>query len=171
MIQKYFARRITDGTICDGEVSLALEEPLQIMIQGRAYTTIMRLPGDEIALAAGFCFTEGIIDSVDDLAGIQFCKDSSNRIFVSLTPERTSKVQSYLERRSFISQSSCGICGKELLNEICTKLEKIPPSCPIALERLFSYADILKAQQELFSLTGCVHAAALFDEQGLKESY
>lgn len=167
MIQKFHARRINDGKILDEDVSLVMEEPLQIVIQGKPYTIIMRLPGDEIPLAAGFCLTDGIIDGMDDLAGLNFCKDTQNKILISLSEARLSMVHDHLNRKGFISQSSCGLCGKELLNEICTNFPSVQMAKTqnIPLKKLFDYAQILKEQQKLFVETGAVHATAIFDGQ------
>ncbi len=165
MIKKIVTHRIYGDKIIEAESSLAVEEPLQIVIQNHPYTVVMRLPGNEIALAAGLCLTDGIIDNINDLAGIAFCKDNSNKILVTVVNKREQLIQKHLHRKTFISQSSCGICGKEMIDEICTRIEKIHDKTSIPLTRLFSYTQILKEQQKLFTETGCVHAAALFNSQ------
>ena len=103
----------------DAPQELVGEEPLSILVQGKPYAVVMRTPGDELAHAAGFCLAEGIVDSPDDLHHIDFCKkDASNAVAVSLTEQRQLQIPDRLERRSFLSQTSCGICGKEVIQDL-----------------------------------------------------
>ena len=94
------------------------EEPLSIRIEGNPYAVVMRTPGDEIAHVAGFCLTEGIIDTPDDLTSIGFCEDDdSNVVTVTLTPSRREQISDILDRRGFISQTISGHCCKELVKD------------------------------------------------------
>ena len=80
--------------------SLLREEPLSIRVEGNPYAVVMRTPGDEIAHVAGFCLTEGIIDTPDDLTSIGFCEDDdTNVVTVTLTPSRRKKISEILDRR------------------------------------------------------------------------
>ena len=95
------------------------EEPLSIRIQGKPYSVVMRTPGDEIAHVAGFCLGEGIVDSIEDFMTIGFCNDQdTNVVTVTLTENRKEQISGSFDRREYISQTSCGICGKELVNEL-----------------------------------------------------
>jgi len=98
---------------------LLREEPLSIRVEGNPYSVMMRTPGDEIPLAAGFCLTEGIIDTPGDYTSIAFCDgEDTNVIAVTLKPSRRPKISEILDRRGFISQSSCGLCGKEIVKDL-----------------------------------------------------
>lgn len=147
-------------------VALIAEEPLSIRIQGRPYSVVLRTPGDEIAHVAGFCLAEGIIDRREDLVSIAFCDGSdTNVVTVTLTGERRAKIGDTLERRAFISQSSCGICGKEIVKDLVQIVRPVPdgPKVPIraALQCLLNLGD----HQTLRRHTFASHAAALFDAQ------
>ena len=89
---------------------LIQEEPLSIRIQGKPYSVILRTPGDELAHVAGFCLAEGIVDTPEDYATIAYCDDTdTNVVTVTLKASRLEKISDHLDRRGFISQTSCGI--------------------------------------------------------------
>ncbi len=95
------------------------EEPLSIRVQGKPYSVVMRTPGDELAHAVGFCLGEGIIDRHEDYTSLAFCDGGdTNVVTVTLTPSRREKILPTLERRGYISQTSCGLCGKELVKDL-----------------------------------------------------
>ena len=86
------ALKIKDGTTLETDVALIVEEPLEIRVESVPYAVLMRTPGDEIELAAGFCLTEGIVDSFREIADIGFCADEAedirnNIITVTLHPD------------------------------------------------------------------------------------
>ena len=145
--------------------ALIKEEPLSIRIEGRPYAVVMRTPGDEIAHAAGFCLAEGIVDSADDLATIGFCREADgNVVTATLTPERRRKVGDKLERKGFVSQTSCGICGKELIKDISRILERVPSSMVRGIESIPESVHKLKTGQQLYGQTGGAHGAMVLDE-------
>jgi FdhD protein len=124
----------------------------------------MRTPGDETAHAAGFCLGEGIIDSMDDVTSIAFCDgEDTNVIAVTLTPARRKKVSSALDRRSYISQTSCGICGKELVEELYQLIKPVPDGPLLDSKKACTCLDNLTAQQSLRRRTKASHAAVLYN--------
>lgn len=146
--------------------TLIREEPLSIRVQGEPYSVIMRTPGDEIAHVAGFCLAEGIVDSPEEIKNIAFCDgEESNVVTVNLTPRRHAEVASQLDRRAYISQSSCGLCGKELVTDIqqaVTPIENIPA---IAAVEILKCLNELPSLQPLRRETRAAHAAALYDKE------
>jgi len=140
------------------------EEPLSIRVQGNPYAVVMRTPGDEIAHVAGFCLGEGLADRPDDLGSIAFCDGAdTNVVTVALTTERRSAVSDHLERRNYISQSSCGLCGKEMVEELYQLIQpigddatRIPPAAALSL------IEGLPEHQPLRVRTRAAHAAALY---------
>jgi FdhD protein len=140
---------------------IAVEEPLQIRTAGRALAVTMRTPGHDFELAAGFLFTEGLIETPDQIRDIR--QDGRGIVEITLAGEPD------LERssRSFYMSSSCGICGK-------TSVDALKLTCaPLARGSLrLSSADItalpgkLRQAQAGFEHTGALHAAALFDSRG-----
>jgi len=142
------------------------EEPLLIRVEGHPYSVVMRTPGDEIFHVAGFCLAEGLVDEPEDFATLGFCNQmDSNVATVTLQPERRKKVATLLKRRGFISQTSCGICGKELIKDICQDLvpttDKIKISISQALECIYQFPRY----QGLYKKTRSAHAAMLFDSE------
>ncbi|MBW2433965.1 MAG: formate dehydrogenase accessory sulfurtransferase FdhD [Deltaproteobacteria bacterium] len=140
------------------------EEPLSIRLEGKPYSVIMRTPGDETAHAAGFCLGEGIIDTMDDVTSIAFCDgEDTNVIAVTLTPARRKKISTTLDRRSFISQTSCGICGKELVEELYQLIKPVADVPLLDSEKACACLENLTAQQSLRRETKASHAAVLYN--------
>jgi len=143
------------------------EEPLEIYVDDEPHYVTMRLPGEELPLAAGLCFTEGIIDSLDDTLGINYCQDvSSNRISVCLTPRRKDAVGHLLKQKRATAYSSCGICGKEMVEDIASVQEKIPVTRTVEFSLLTRLQQQVKSNQQVFTATGGTHAAAIFTSEG-----
>ena len=145
---------------------LLREEPLSIRLEGNPYSVMMRTPGDEIALAAGFCLTEGIIDAPQDYASIAFCDgEDTNVIAVTLKPSRRNKISEILDRRGFISQSSCGLCGKEIVRDLFQQLKPLEDDTRIDLNKALSCLETITRHQPLRSQTRSAHAAVLYDSK------
>jgi FdhD protein len=144
--------------------SLLREEPLSIRVEGNPYAVVMRTPGDEIAHVAGFCLTEGIIDTPDDLTSIGFCEDvDTNVVTVTLTPSRRKKISGILDRRGFISQSSCGLCGKELVKDLFQIIKPLESGRPVEITNALYGLEQLATVQPLRRQTLAAHAAAIYD--------
>lgn len=139
------------------------EEPLSIRIEGNPYAVVMRTPGDEIAHVAGFCLTEGIIDTPDDLTSIGFCEDDdTNVVTVTLTPSRRGKINEILDRRGFISQTSCGLCGKELVKDLYLIIKPLETNHPLNIKKALTCLEALPDIQPLRKQTLASHAAAIY---------
>ncbi len=139
------------------EDAVAVEEPLEIRVDGAAVAVTMRTPGHDEELALGFLLGEGLIDGVrvaslpSDLA--------ANTVEVSgpLVREPSS--------RSFYATSSCGVCGKGALEEVAVAAAPLPPGRPVISRSLLaSLPDRLR--QPGFELTGGLHATGLFTPEG-----
>ncbi len=140
------------------------EEPLSIRIQGNPYSVVMRTPGDEIAHVAGFCLAEGIVDTPDDITSLGFCDGSdSNVVTVTLKPSRRDKISEILDRRGYISQTSCGLCGKEIVDDLYQTLNPVPDTATIEINKAKECLDKLSSQQPLREKTRAAHAAVLYD--------
>jgi FdhD protein len=156
---------IVDGG--DAPQELVGEEPLSIIVQGKPYAVVMRTPGEELAHAAGFCLAEGIVDGPDDLHHIDFCKkDASNAVAVALTQARQALVADRLERRSFLSQTSCGICGKEVIQDLLQVVRPFEEDdfC-VTPAGVVQCVQSLCARQAMHRTTKASHAASLFDAE------
>ncbi len=151
-----------DERIMDRE--LIKEEPFSINIQGKTYAMVMRTPGDEKAHAAGFCFAEGLIDAPNDLEDIALCDgEDSNVAAVKLTRNRKKKVSHLLEKQSYISQTSCGICGKEIIEDLTAILKPVNDTMTISFSQAMAVVARLKEIQQLRRRCFSSHAAALFN--------
>jgi FdhD protein len=141
------------------------EEPLLFRIQGNPYAVVMRTPGDEIFHAAGFCLAEGIADTADDFTGIGYCKDlDSNVIEIRLKPERIDKIQPILARRGFVSQTGCGICGKQMIQDFQQTLAALQSEVAVTPTALLSCINKLVEHQQYYARTKGSHAALLLDQ-------
>jgi FdhD protein len=144
--------------------ALINEEPLSIRVQGEPYAVVMRTPGRELDHVAGFCLAEGIVDRLADFNNIAFCDgDDTNTVTVTLRPQRAAQVGQHLDRRSYISQTSCGICGKAIVDDLVQVL------APSDRDPRFSVGDILdqleglRDHQQLRAATRAAHAALIAD--------
>lgn len=145
---------------------VAVEEPLELRVNGRSVAVVMRSPGHERELAAGFLLTEGVIHSSDDLLDVLICRDlpegqSGNVVDALLAPHVTVNFDR-LTRHVF-SASSCGLCGKATLDAVLQTFPPVPFTHRFAPDALTAWPRRLREAQPSFSATGGVHASALFD--------
>lgn len=148
----------------EARLEMIREEPLSIRVQGQPYAVVMRTPGDEQAHAAGFCLAEGILDRPADIETLASCEgEQTNVVTLTVTPSRLQIIRPILERRGFLSQSSCGICGKELIQDLSQVVHILPDGPKLDLQKARRCLDTLKDHQTLYRLTRAAHAAALFD--------
>jgi len=146
-------RRVSHDGVED---EVAVEEPLEIRIDGTPLAVTMRTPGHDEELALGFLFGEGLIDAAcevgptDDLA--------ANKIEVAGPLLRDPG------KRSFYTSSSCGVCGKGALEEVAVDAPRVGAGPAVARSLLAALPDRLR--QPAFELTGGLHATGLFDSLG-----
>ena len=145
---------------------LIVEEPLEIHLDGVLVTTTMRTPGDDFELAAGFCFTEGLLAGAP-VRRCRYCGSGSavDSEFNAVTVETGGRAPPPRPRLTPIT-SACGICGTTAIDELRERLHPLPPSPPIPLDVLARVPDAVASTQELFDATGAVHAAVAFDRDG-----
>jgi FdhD protein len=148
------------------DLELIGEEPFLIRIDDKDYSVVMRTPGEEVFHAVGFCLGEGIADSVDDFKTIGHDKNlDPNIINIWLTPERHEKIPHLLERKGFVSQTSCGICGKEMLKELHQILLPAENGFKVEINHVFDCINKLSKNQKYYQRTRGSHAALIFDHQ------
>lgn len=148
---------------------LLSEEPLSIRVEGKPYSVIMRTPGDELAHAAGFCLAEGIVDTPDDFNTIAYCDSTnSNVVSVTISKSRRNKITDLLDRRGFISQTSCGICGKEIVDDLYQTIQPINDETQIDRNMALDCLINIPRHQPLRDQTRASHAAALYDASDFK---
>jgi FdhD protein len=153
-------------------LELLEEEPLLIRVDDAPLLVVMRTPGDEVPHAAGFCLGDGIVDSLDDVERFGYDELSDpNSVDVWLREERGRSVRELLRRGRLVSQSSCGICGKRLIEDLHQRLSPTPQGGRIDLAPLLRCVDILAERQEYYRRTRCSHAALLADAAGEPVSF
>ena len=147
---------------------LAGEEPLLIQVARQALAVTMRTPGDDFELAAGFLFTEGIVRSRHEIVRIDRGGDSeSEHRAVHIELKAEAMARSPETKRNFLSNSSCGLCGKPSLEAVYTAgIARPNPDFRIDPQVLCGLPETLRSGQTIFGRTGGLHAAALFDARG-----
>ena len=159
-----------DGKLRRKDDYLAAEEPLEIRVGSEPLSVTMRTPGHDRELAAGFLFTEGLVQRREQIVKLESAEpqDGSNRgnvIEAELAPESAPDFVKL--RRHFFAASSCGICGKASIDSIRSRLLAAPnPDFRLDAEMLVRLPDALRSSQDVFQRTGGLHAAALFDARG-----
>ncbi|MEN6483480.1 MAG: formate dehydrogenase accessory sulfurtransferase FdhD [Syntrophobacteraceae bacterium] len=150
------------------EYNLAVEELLEIYVDDTPYAITMRLPGDDLNLVAGFCFTEGIIESGEDLLSVEHCREigGDRRILVRLNHGAEKGASRHAGRREFLSKSSCGLCGKSKADEIFSGMHRVERFHRISLGDILRLKEAFEAGQTIFTLTGSTHSASIFDVRG-----
>ncbi len=156
---------------CD---QLATEEPLEIRLVSpqKTVAVTMRTPGADFELAAGFLYTEGVVKSRKEIPRISYCINPNiegeqrfNIVNVKLTEGLSLDLQP-LERH-FLTTSACGVCGKASLEALRFRECPVISQEPIVPTKvIYSLTEQLQNAQRIFSRTGGLHAAALFDAQG-----
>jgi FdhD protein len=164
-ILRHKTSRFKDNGLFAAEYNLAVEELLEIYIDDSPYAITMRLPGDDISLVTGFCFTEGIIASRDDILEIRHCKaiPGERRVLVYLNLNRSCNLVSHERRREYLSKSSCGLCGKSEADEIYSDSPPVQTFHRISLGYILTLRESFEAGQTIFPLTGSTHSASIFD--------
>jgi FdhD protein len=164
--ETYQLARYEDGFVSKVVQDFVREEPLLIRVEDRPYAVVMRTPGDEIAHAAGFCLSEGLIESPEDFASIGFCSDiDENSVMVTLHDERKKLVSEQVERGGFLSQTSCGICGREMIEDLTRNLKVVEEGSEIRYEQVFECVEKFFRDQKYYARTRGTHAVMFFDSK------
>lgn len=159
------ALRFEKGVRTEETFELIGEEPLMVRVDDKPYSVVMRTPGEEEAHALGLCLGEGIVDSTEDITTIGYDPDiDPNLVDIWLTPERKRKIPDLLKRTSYVSQTSCGICGKKLMEDLNQVLKPVENGFQMEINRVFDCLKMLTEKQSIYPRTRGSHAALLFDE-------
>lgn len=149
---------------------LAVEEPVEIRVDGEPLAVTMRTPGDDPELAAGFCLTEGVIDHPDELERAEPCTlaDYGNVVLVTLAGEARDRwrVQQARARRDLYLSSSCGLCGTQTLDRLARHITPLTTPFTVSPRVLGRLPAAMAEAQPGFARTGGLHAAALFAPDG-----
>jgi FdhD protein len=156
--------RLSPNFACDSSQDfIAVEEPLQMRLDGRDLAITMRTPGDDEELAVGFLFTEGFIENLAEIVSIE--DDARGTISIARVPKADRAPE---PARNFYMTSSCGVCGKASIESLRTAGYSPIPSTGLRIDArlLVSLPERLRREQAVFDRTGGLHAAGLFDRAG-----
>ncbi len=159
------------------EDELVVEEPLEIRVGHQSLIVVMRTPGHDFELAAGFLYTENLIASSDDIEIIAYCEENDsdphgsdvsslqNIINVQLRAELDLDAQSGWQR-NFHANASCGLCGKMTIESVRQQVSPVKSGFRLNQAVLYRLNDRLRKAQSVFEKTGGLHAAGLFNAEG-----
>jgi FdhD protein len=151
---------------------LVTEEPMEIRVAGPGqepvpFAVAMRTPGNDFELAAGLCLTEGLLTGPDDLESIAYCLGPEReQMFNVVTVRMRAPIPDDVRDRRYLSNSSCGICGKAALDEIEVRCAPVGAGPTVAASVIGSLPEQLARHQRVFDQTGGLHAAARFAADG-----
>jgi FdhD protein len=142
--------------------TLAVEEPLEIRVDGQPLSVTMRTPGHDLELALGFLLTEGLVRRPEDVLAATACADNVVDVTLASGAPRPSV------SRSFYTTSSCGICGRASLDAVrqAATYDLTEDAVTVTHDVLVGLPDALRAAQRVFDRTGGLHAAGLFTAGG-----
>ncbi|HEY0831778.1 MAG TPA: formate dehydrogenase accessory sulfurtransferase FdhD [Candidatus Dormibacteraeota bacterium] len=169
-------RKWSAGRWTDSPDAVVTEEPLQLMLEGKPLSVIMRTPGNDLELCLGLMFAEGILRAPEDVGLIHISAEAgetemgirveadlveSNQVDVRFAGEPRRRPE-----RSMLSTSACGVCGTVLIEDLRRDLAALPDGPVVDPSLLPRLVDVLREGQGVFDRTGGLHAAGLFGATG-----
>jgi FdhD protein len=151
---------------------VAVEEPMEVRVNGASFAVIMRTPGADRDLAAGFLLAEDVIRSADELGVIEYCADATdeargNVLNVTVVGGAVERLAVRLgERRQVMMTASCGLCGRLSIESLRSRVSTVRGEWTIGSDVIAALPQRLRAAQAAFESTGGLHAAGLFDRSG-----
>jgi len=151
---------------------LVTEEPMEIRVHGPgqepdALAVTMRTPGNDFELAVGFCATEGILRSVTDLDSVAYCLAGEGEQEYNVV---TVKLRHWVDlrghERTFAANASCGLCGKTSLDQVEQQCPPVGTGPVVTRSVIATLPDRLRDAQDVFDVTGGLHATARFTVRG-----
>ena len=160
--------RIESGETLEKVDHVAREEPLEVRVEGKSVAIVMRTPGNDEELVAGFLLSEGVVRSRAEVFEISQCPSQpgqqGNMVDVLLTD--SSKLDLERLTRNVFTSSSCGVCGKATIESVFQESAPVASEFCVPAAELLTYPEKLRAAQSTFDKTGGLHASAIFDSAG-----
>jgi len=164
-VARTWIERIRGGTRERVEDELAVEEPLEIRVDGEPVAVTMRTPGEDEELATGFLAGEGLIAGPADVASVGPTDDfAANTVDVRT---RAGLRRDPSSERRFYMTSSCGVCGKGALEFVRIEAPPAPEAAPVESTFVAAAPERARSAQDAFERTGGLHATALFETGGV----
>jgi FdhD protein len=147
---------------------VAIEEPLEIRVEGESLAVAMRTPGQDEELAAGWLLSEGIVRSADEIAAIVPSPGISadRAAMVDVMLRDPSHFTAAKHRRATVTNASCGLCGAASVEQVLRGFPKIESPFSISANVILGMPARLAEQQAVFQRTGGLHACGIFDPAG-----
>ncbi len=170
--ERQVERRIVrwrDGKALAEEDVVSVEEPLEVRVGAASVAVIMRTPGDDFELAAGFLLTEGLLAGPAAIGAISYCANAEPPNEKNVIDVKLAQGQRFDDeqlKRNFYASSSCGVCGKASIEAITCRVPVLESDLVLTPDLLCALPDKMRATQAVFARTGSLHAAALFDAAG-----
>src|SRR4051794_27299557 len=134
-----------------------------------ALAVTMRTPGNDFELAVGFCMTEGILSSFDDLDSVAYCLAGEGvQEYNVVTVKLRHAVDLRGHARAFVANASCGLCGKISLEQVEQRCAPVADGPRVTRSVIAMLPDRLRDAQDVFDETGGLHAAARFTTDGAR---
>ena len=143
--------------------NLVVEAPLQININNQPYTVVMRTPGDDEYLIQGLLFAEDIYKEQLPLKIKRIDQDRFFNTILDVIIENEKLGKGYLNKRTLLSVSSCGICGKKEIKDLNVEGKNLHTQLQLSLLEIKAMFDVMLQQQNTFQLTGGSHACSIFN--------
>ena len=160
----------------DDRDQVAAEEPLQLSLDGKPLSIVMRTPGNDLELALGLLWAERVIRALDDVARVRISAEAQEdepRVSLANDLVESNQVDIYLRssggrrpERSFLATSACGVCGATTVVSLALDFPRLADGPTVGAPVLPRLSDRLREQQRIFESTGGLHAAGLFDTGG-----
>ncbi len=154
------------GSADERDDRVGAEEPLQIRVEGHSVAVVMRTPGHDRELVAGFLLTENLIRSRSEIFDIAQCGSSETDHVINVTLRDPSAFEPAKLTRNVFSSSSCGVCSKATIEAVRQQFTPIDSDCCVSSETILKLPARLREQQRTFDETGGLHACALFGLEG-----
>ena len=167
--------RVSDSERTSNVDRAATEEPLEIRLHDRPFAVVMRTPGADRELAAGFLLSERVLRTPDDLGTIVYCTDPAadhpeNIVNVTLAGNAAAQLDRvFAARRNVTTNASCGMCGRLTIESLRVDGPPISSDWTISSSEIVAIPDRLREAQVVFDQTGGLHAAGLFSRDGQLE--
>jgi FdhD protein len=164
--------RVHEGGRAPDADRAAAEEPLEVRLHGQPFAVIMRTPGADRELAAGFLLSERVLKSAEDLGTIEYCRDPSvehveNIVNVTLAGQASTGLDRWLaDRRKTMTNSSCGLCGRLTIESLKNDVNPLSIDGAVQASVISALPGALRSAQAVFDETGGLHAAGLFGFDG-----
>lgn len=151
---------------------VAVEEPLEVRVNQSPFAVIMRTPGADLELAAGFLLSEDVVRHAGEIGAIDHCRDAGaedegNVVNVTVRGEAVARLADRLrDRRQVVTTAACGLCGRRSIDSLRSRVARVAGDWTVPRRVVSSLPDRLREAQAGFASTGGLHAAGLFDREG-----